>query len=193
MKSILQVLIIVGLLAYFAIPDMNSNTTSKSIPYTPQTEKTIKPTKVLKARPKGYEYTNEKDALSSKTIKNAIVQSDNYINLNFPYSGAQKATIQVRKHPRFGNDVLIFVQKGQITPDYNNKRIGVRFDNGKVINYRVAESADHSSHIIFIKNYKHFTQRAAKAKKITIELPFYQNGNKVVTFTTSDGFHSSFK
>ena len=186
-------LIVIGVLVYFTMPDVNSNTISKAIPHTPQTKKVTNLTKVIKITQKGYEYTSEKDALSGKIIKNAIVQSDNYINLDFPYSGAQKATIQIRKHPRFGNDVLIFVQKGQITPDYHNKRIGVRFDNNKVINYRVAEAADHSSHVIFIKNYKHFTQRAIKSTKITVELPFYQNGNKVVTFSTTGGFHSSFK
>ena len=118
------------------------------------------------------------------TKKYAFVKSTNHLSFDFPYQGLQRATLQLRKHPKYGKDVILNIEKGQFLCSYDGRKVSVRFDNGKPLTYRATEPSDNSSNTIFINNYKSFVSRAKKSKKIYIESEFYQAGFKVMEFNS---------
>jgi len=132
-----------------------------------------------------WNYQNSKEKMGRGTIKNAYVKSLNTLSFDFPYQGQQHATLQLRKHPKFGRDVIISIDKGQfLCNSYRGCKVSVRFDNGKPIRYNAVEPSDHSSTYIFIRNYKSFVSRAKKSKKIYIEAEFFQEGYRVMEFNS---------
>ena len=129
-----------------------------------------------------WNYQKSIDKISNKTIRYALVYSLNTLNFDFPYQGSQRALLQLRKHPRYGHDVILSIERGQFTCSYNSCKVTVRFDKGKPIRYRATESSDYSTTELFINDYKGFVKRAKKSKKIYIEAEFYQEGFKVLEF-----------
>ena len=57
-----------------------------------------------------WQYATFDDLASGKTYKRASLRSENSINLDFPYSGAQK-NLSIRRHPRWGFDIYLRVEK----------------------------------------------------------------------------------
>jgi hypothetical protein len=130
-----------------------------------------------------WNYQESKEKMGRGTIRNAYVKSINKLSFDFPYQGLQRATLQLRKHPKYGKDVIVSIGKGQfVCNSYSGCKVFVRFDSGKPIRYNATEPSDHSSTYIFIRNYKSFVSRAKKSKKIYIEAEFYQEGNRVMEF-----------
>ena len=60
-----------------------------------------------------WEYRDYEDKASGKTTFKASLSSENKINLSFPYSGFQNGTLSVRKHPRWGKDIYLKIEKEQ--------------------------------------------------------------------------------
>lgn len=132
-----------------------------------------------------WNYQESKEKMGRGTIKNAYVKSINKLSFDFPYQGLQSATLQLRKHPKYGRDVIVSIDKGQfLCNSYSGCKVSVRFDNSKPIRYNATEPSDYSSTYIFIRNYKSFVSRAKKSKKIYIEAEFYQEGNRVMEFNS---------
>lgn len=132
-----------------------------------------------------WNYQKSEEKMGRGTIKNAYVKSMNKLNFDFPYQGLQSATLQLRKHPKYGKDVIVSIDKGQfLCNSYRGCKVSVRFDNGKPIRYNAVEPSDHSSTYIFIRNYNSFVTKAKKSKKIYIEAEFYREGNQVMEFNS---------
>jgi len=131
-----------------------------------------------------WRYSESEEKMGRGTIKNALVNSTNKLSFDFPYQGLQSATLQLRKHPKHGRDVIVSVEKGQFLCKYNGCKVSVRFDKGKPVRYNVSEPSDHSTTYIFINNYKSFVSRAKRSKKIYIEAEFYQEGMRVMEFNS---------
>lgn len=141
--------------------------------------------------PKPYEskwyYSNSKDELSSGTIYSASISSNNKVNLKFPYQGEQRASLQLRNHPRFGRDVIFRLNKAQILcHSYSACNILVRFDGENAVNYRGGEPSDHSTNYVFINNYQKFISKLLRAEKVKIAVDLYQNGTQTFEFDTKD-------
>ena len=96
-----------------------------------------------------------------------------------------RATLQLRLHPRYGKDVTIAIEKGQFLCGFRNCQVSVRFDSGKAQNFSAVEPADHSTTMLFIRGYDRFLASARKAKKVYIEALFYQQGTRVFEFDIS--------
>lgn len=58
----------------------------------------------------------------------------------------------------------------------------VRFDNGAPHKYRVGTPSDHSTNALFFEDHVLFLSKLATAKEVKIEVGFYQDGNRVLTF-----------
>lgn len=132
-----------------------------------------------------WSYFSDEDAMSSKNSRFASIQSSNTVNLGFPYSGEQQATLQLRTHPRWGKDVIFSVDKGQLLCSYSGCRVLVRFDEAPPVYYNANEPSDHSSTYLFISNYAGFVNKMSKAKKVRIAVDFYQNGTQTFEFNVS--------
>lgn len=131
-------------------------------------------------------YSDQADKMGRGTIQWAIVKSLNEVNFDFPYSGAQKATLELRKHPKYGKDIILNIERGQFLCHMDDCSVSVRFDQGKAQSYNAAEPADNSTVTLFIRNFDRFLSGVRKAKKLYIEAQFYQEGNQVFEFDVSD-------
>ncbi len=132
-----------------------------------------------------WQYHESPEKMGRGTVKLSTVRSLNEVEFDFPYRGRQRATLQLRIHPKYGKDVTLAVEKGQFLCGFRNCQVSVRFDNGKVQNFSAVEPADHSTTMLFIRGYDKFLAGARKAKKVYIEAQFYQQGMRVFEFDIS--------
>lgn len=131
-------------------------------------------------------YDASSEGLSDKPVRRALVISSNTVNLDFPYAGAQHGRLQMRKHPRWGNDVIFSIERGQILCHaYGDCRVGVRFDDGKISRVTGTPPSDNSSETVFIPLYSTFLKQLKTAKRVRIEVQIYQGGSQVFDFDVS--------
>lgn len=131
-----------------------------------------------------WEVTSNKDSMGDGTIETSRVLSNNTFNFGFPYQGEQHAVLGVRKHPRWGTDVILTIEKGQFACSMDCT-INARFDEGPVRSFEVTGPEDHDTTVRFISNAKTFIAALKKSKLTRIETGFYQEGNRVFEFTTA--------
>lgn len=128
---------------------------------------------------------NTVDKMSGKTAHYAVLVSDNSLNLDRPYQGENRGQITVRKHPQYGTDVLIGIDKGQILcRSYDPCLVTIKFDNGKPAQFSAVSPADHSSETVFLENSKRFIAQARKATRILVQFDVYRGGRPVLEFST---------
>jgi len=127
-------------------------------------------------------YRSSADSMTGKPIQNAWVESQNTVDFSFPYAGAQHATLTLRKHPRYGHDVIFTIERGQFGCGFDGCPIMVRFDDGQAERYTGNEPEDHSTTTVFIAPAARFEARMRKAKVVRVESSFYQEGRQVFTF-----------
>lgn len=134
-----------------------------------------------------WEYSTKKDEMNDTQSKYATLQSNNYIEQDFPYQGETYARIVVRHTAKWGTDVMIRVDQGQIVGydiDGSNY-VTIRFDSKSPVKYTFSNSGDGSTEVVFLNKAKNFINNAKTAKTIRVEVPLYQNGNNVFKFTTT--------
>ena len=132
-----------------------------------------------------WNYSVVTDQMSSKEIRFAAIQSTNTVSFDFPYQGEQQGTLQLRRHPRYGNDVIFFVKKGQINIGYRETAVLIRFYDEPAMRFSAYEPDDHDRTTIFIDGFGRFTKKLKSASVVRIEVPFYQAGNRVFEFNAS--------
>jgi uncharacterized protein (DUF1330 family) len=133
----------------------------------------------------GWSRREETDPMNDSKSVFVSVTSDNTNKLGLPY-GDVYATIIVRKMKKYGVDVLIRTSDGQIFGnEYDNENyVTIRFDSNKPIRFYYNTSSDGSSDVVFLRKRAAFIQAAKKANTITVEIPYFQNGRQIFTFTT---------
>lgn len=134
---------------------------------------------------KCWDYSTETDEMNDSKSRFASLVSDNFIEFDFPYNGGSTMRLTVRYMKKYGTDVILRISSGQfLCSEYQGTNfVRVRFDNGAAMKFRTLEPADGSSDQLFLNNAKKFISLAEKAKTIKIEAPFYQEGNRVFTFS----------
>lgn len=137
------------------------------------------------ASAKTWIYQNQTDEMDGGTNKFAWLKSDNFINMDFPYHGDTYAWLTVRKTKKYGTDVYVKIDRGQFGgkgTDY----VRVRFDDAQPVKYKYNEADDGSNDIVFLRNVKDFIAKAKKAKRIKVEVPLWQEGNRVFDFSVDE-------
>ncbi len=172
LKGFLILLFISWMMAHYAPSDTNAAHTGgvahDSAAVTPQ-----------------WQYTTEQDAMTSKSITTAIIDSTNTLSFDFPYRGEQHVQLELRNHPRFGKNVIFSIEKGQFMCHIDGCSVLVRFDEEPPVRFSAGEPADHDSTYIFLNGYANFLSKMSKAKKVRIAADFYQNGQQTAEFDTS--------
>lgn len=136
-------------------------------------------------------YSSYQDAMTSRTTFIARINSENSVNFGFPYEGTQKGLLTLRKNAKHGYDAYFSVEKGQILcRSYDGCTIRVRFDENEAQNYSATEPSDSSTTTIFINNFDRFYSKLKNAKVVRIQVPFYQEGERVFEFQV-DGFSAN--
>lgn len=134
--------------------------------------------------------TESLDKMTGKTSFHATVSSEETLNLGFPYSGSQRATLTVRLDPKYGTDIIFQISKGQLLchesgMSYGQCHITIRVDDKPMRKIQMSTSADNDSTVLFVSNPKPLLNEMLKAKKILISPIIYTNGSPVLTFDIS--------
>lgn len=135
-----------------------------------------------------WRYNSYEDTMSSKSVLDASITSVNSFEFDFPYQGTQTATLTLRKHPRWGNDVIFSIEKGQILCSTYECPVRVRFDDSPPQTFSGNEPSDNSSEYVFIPGYPNFSKKLQKAKRVRIEVNVFQQGTLVADFNV-EGFN----
>ena len=137
------------------------------------------------SEPKNWGYSTEADEMTSKNTYTAVVTSNNLQEFDFPYNGGVSGHLTLRKHPRYGKDVIFSVDKGQILcHSYGDCSITVRFDKKPPITLAGNPPEDNSSTHVFLP-YQRLFKLIKSSKIMLIEANFYQEGNRSFEFDTS--------
>ena len=146
--------------------------------------KTVAREKLEKENVKTWEESSEKDEMTDAMTYWSTIRSDNSEQFEFPYHGGAYLDLWVRKSPKYGTDVYIKITTGQLLcSKYDGtNHVTVRFDDAPAKRYGTIEPADMSPDQLFLSNAKDFIAKAKKARTIKIEVPVYQEGNRVFIF-----------
>jgi zinc-ribbon domain len=170
--------------------DTSSPPTSPSSTSIAQTAPTPEP----KLPGSQWSYHQSNDAMGKGAIYQAQVSSSNTVDFDFPYSGAQHASLTLRIHPRYGKDIIFSIEKGQfLCHSYEDCTVLVRFDDEQAVNYTAVGAADNSTETIFIRNYGRFVEKMLKAKRVRIATNIYQQGAPVFEFGVSGFDQNKYK
>lgn len=128
----------------------------------------------------------EKDPMTGKTATYSSIGSSNSLTLDFPYRGSNYGQLSVRKHPKYGTDVILQFEKGQsMCRSYEPCRIAVKFDDNKPMTFSGYPPADHGTTSIFLEPEAKFIAQASKAKKILVQFQVFQHGDQIFEFSTA--------
>lgn len=181
----------IGLAVLFVIGLVESNNSTKP---TATVSPSVPGTSVAAAIPTigdQWFYSSPNDDMTGNPIRTAYTSSTNTMSLDFPYQGEQHATLRIRSHPRYGHDIIVDIEQGQILcQSYEDCTIAVRFDNGPLQHFSAVGPSDNSSDSVFIRSYDRFVGLMKKAKRVTVELPIFQAGNHAMIFDVS-GFNAA--
>jgi len=131
----------------------------------------------------GWRYSDEADPMTSKTTSFAMLESSNSLALGSPYSGTNFATLMIRKHPRYGTNVIFTISKGQLMcSQISGCPIKIRFDDGAPMSFSGTEAADNDPSMAFIGDRQRFISAASKAKRILVQMNIFHNGAPVLEF-----------
>lgn len=130
-----------------------------------------------------WQYQDSADQMTSKRTSFARLESNNSLDLDFPYKGRNHGTLTVRQHPRYGQNVIFEIDQGQIMcSHYRGCSVIVRFDDQPPVTFSGTEPADNSPTAIFINNGGRFISAASKARKILVQVGLFHNGSQVLEF-----------
>ena len=133
-----------------------------------------------------WEYESSRDEMTGKDITFARTRSVNSQDLHWPHGRGVTARLILRKHPRHGKDAIIILSAGQILcRSYEACNIVVRFDDKPPINMRAVGADDGDSKTIFLQGYDRFIRQLQTAGELRIEVPLYQDGNRLFKFEVS--------
>jgi len=129
-------------------------------------------------------YGEDRDEMRDATRKFAEVESENTVDLQFPY-GEQSAFVTLRRDPQHGFDIMLRVRSGQILcHSFTDGYINAKFDDGPIRKFGCTGSSDGTSEVAFIRDSKSFLKALKSSKKAVIEAEFYQNGRVQYVFNT---------
>lgn len=130
-------------------------------------------------------YRQSEDPMGG-AVHQAATVSRNTVEFGFPYQGAQYGQLQLRTHPRYGKEVMVSIERGQILcRSYQECTLTVRFDDGSPQQFSAIGPADNSTETVFITNYSRFLASMQKARKVRVALPVYQQGEPTFEFDVS--------
>lgn len=131
-----------------------------------------------------WQYRENTDKMTSKTVYVANLMSTNKMDFKFPYDGGSTANIEV-DNINGHNQVLLSVSKGQFNTNENGMNIIVRFDDNKAEMFRCGNVATGKTDEIYIDADKKFITKLKQAKAVYIQAEFYEDGAKVMEFNVS--------
>jgi hypothetical protein len=138
------------------------------------------------AQSSSWVYSASTDSMTGGTVKLALVRSTNTVTFGFPYGGPQRATLRLRNRPRYGEDVILTIERGQfLCSSFEGCKVLVRFGEETATEWSAVEPADHSTTGVFINPAGAFIERLRDAKTVRIAAQFFQEGEPVFIFNVA--------
>jgi hypothetical protein len=139
--------------------------------------------------PRGnWKYSTEFIGIDKLKMLIATNRSINSLNLGFPYSGKNFGSLELRNSDKYGVELTLQIDKGQIICGLYVCEGRIKFDNSASIELRGDESSSGSRNFIFIRSSEELIKSIQNSKKIYIEIPLYRDGNKILEFNV-DGLN----
>lgn len=132
-----------------------------------------------------WRYSESADEMGRGTVRNAIARSVNAHEFKFPYAGEQRASLQVRKHPKHGTDVIFFIERGQFVCDVYTCAVTLRYDDRPPVTVAASKPADHDTTTVFFPNAGDMIRQLVRSKRLRVEANYYNNGSRVFEFDVS--------
>ena len=132
-----------------------------------------------------WDVRESQDEMTGKKLVSASVDSTNVANFGWPYQGDTRGWLMVRKHPRFGQDVLFGIENGQIVCRASGCNVLVRFDDRPPVKFGAVGPEDHDPKMIFFTNTKKFVAELRKAKRVRVAVTVHREGEPMFEFDTS--------
>lgn len=135
--------------------------------------------------PSPWSYSSTVDEMSDRRTSHACTTSTNVVRLGWPYE-TQHVNLCLRQHPRWGQDVIVRLERGGqfLCTSYQACMVRVRFDDGEAAAYSALEPSDNSADTIFITNDARFIGNVRRSSRVIIEANFYQAGAQQMSFDT---------
>ncbi len=138
----------------------------------------------VEAAPVKWAYSEDKDEMRGDTTRYAVLDSDNQIDLEFPY-GEVRGHVTVRHRKQDGLNVMFSVDKGQILcNNFTDTHISAKFDDKPIQRFACTGTSDGSSETAFITDEARFLKQLRTATRTIVEAEFYQQGRQQFTFET---------
>ena len=129
-----------------------------------------------------WHYQNWTDALGKQRAI-AAIQSMNTINLGFPYQGAQRGSLMLRR-TEGEKEAMFSIERGQIVCGIDSCTVDVRIGKRPAFQMQASGTSDYSTTTLFLNPPSKIWNAAAEGFDITIAVPIYQEGNRTFTFST---------
>lgn len=131
-------------------------------------------------------YDEDVDQMRGDSSYYAMLDGTNTLDLDFPY-GEQEGRLIIRQSPKFGFDILVGVESGQILCNsYSNSYLNVKFDDGPIKRYTCNDASDGTSNMVFIEGARGFLAELKKSEQMIVEAEFFHNGVQQLTFDTTN-------
>lgn len=129
-----------------------------------------------------WHYSESKDEMRGTVSRFASVESENEVDLGFPY-GTVHGHVLVRHRPQDGLNIMFQVDQGQILCNsLSDGMISVKFDKGPVQKFRCSEASDGSSETAFIDSASAFLRKLRGSSRLIVEAEFFQKGRQQFVF-----------
>jgi hypothetical protein len=126
------------------------------------------------------------DDLSGQWVESAVVLSRNQLRLDGPFSGPQRAMLELRRHPRLGTDVIVSVERGQLRCGGTEPcRLKVRFNDAPREMWLFQEPLRGGTAALLVRDREDFLRRLRTSRTVEIELQFDAAVSHWLTFSTA--------
>lgn len=133
-----------------------------------------------------WRYSEETDPMTSRVKYYAQIYSTTWLSFQFPYDGGSEVDLFIRNVDS-QNELILRVSKGQFLSSFgSSSNMRIRFNNDEPISVSYNSASDGSTDVIFLDNPDQLIERIKKANSFIIEVAFYQEGNKLLTFAYQD-------
>ena len=150
------------------------------------TSKSTDTTVTEKSEVPTWTYDTVKNEMGESTIM-ATIQSTNKVDFDFPYQGGSVGYLVIKKSARGGLNIMYRVSNGQIDVDIiEGTDIRVKYDDENPKTYNMSSSNDNSTDVLFFNGETSVLSKIKNSKKVVVEVPFFQGGNKQFTFNTEN-------
>lgn len=175
------VIIALIVIANLGDKDKNSNTTTSTTEVVNEEKQGLVETELPKEETTKWQFQEDVDKMTSKTVKYASIDANEELEFKFPYDGGSVASLTIRKKDG-SNDIYLSVSKGQFNGTYDGGQVRIKFDEEQPKKFSFTAPSDNSSDVIFINSTKAIISKLKTSKKIIIEAEFFNEGNRQMEF-----------